>query len=151
MAKNYYLILGVTADASREDIKAAFRRRALELHPDRSGLESGPFQEVQEAYSVLGDPERRHRYDRQYHRRAARRARSGPTPEPLVAARPAAEPFRPVEPARGFREVSLADALATYHPSPGTPDGWALRIPLARFGIRNFFLTVWFRVSRSWD
>ena len=66
MAKNYYLILGITADASAEDIKAAFRRRALELHPDRSGLESGPFQDAQEAYSVLGDAERRRRYDRQH-------------------------------------------------------------------------------------
>ena len=49
MAKNYYLILGISADASAEDVKAAFRRRALELHPDRSGLESGPFQDAQEA------------------------------------------------------------------------------------------------------
>ncbi len=64
MAKNYYLILGITADATKEDIKAAFRRRAMELHPDRSGLGSGPFQEAQEAYSVLADPDRRRRYDR---------------------------------------------------------------------------------------
>ena len=61
MAKNYYLILGIAEDASREDIRAAFRRRALELHPDRSGMERGPFQEVQEAYNVLSDPERRGR------------------------------------------------------------------------------------------
>ena len=51
MSKNYYLVLGISADASTEDIKAAFRRRARELHPDRSGRESGPFQDAQEAYS----------------------------------------------------------------------------------------------------
>ena len=90
MAKNYYLILGLAADASREDIKAAFRRRALELHPDRSGLGSGPFQEVQEAYRVLGDPERRRRYDRTHPPRAPRGFRSGPAPEPLVSQRPKA-------------------------------------------------------------
>ena len=61
MKKNYYVILGVTADASSEEIKAAFRRQAVEVHPDQLGLESGLFQEVQEAYGVLGDTERRRR------------------------------------------------------------------------------------------
>ena len=117
MAKNYYLILGIAADASREDIKAAFRRRALELHPDRSGLGSGPFQEVQEAYRVLGDPERRRRYDRTHPPRAPRGFRSGPAPEPLVSQRPKGEPFRPIEPAHRFRDVSLAESFATHRPS----------------------------------
>ncbi len=49
MPKNYYLILGIAADASAEDIKAALRRRAMELRPDRSGLAIGPFQDAQEA------------------------------------------------------------------------------------------------------
>ena len=117
MAKNYYLILGITEDASREDIRTAFRRRALELHPDRSGMERGPFQEVQEAYSVLGDPERRRRYDQERPRLAAKRPRWGPKPEPLVPERRPAEPFRPTEPARGFREVSLAESFETFRPS----------------------------------
>jgi len=72
MAKNYYLILGIASNASHEAIKAAFRQRALELHPDTSGMESGPFLEVQEAYGVLSDPERRCRYDEQ-----ARSSRTG--------------------------------------------------------------------------
>ena len=50
MEKNYYVILGVSSNATVEEVKAAFRRRALELHPDRSGKESGPFLEVQEAW-----------------------------------------------------------------------------------------------------
>ena len=117
MPKNYYLILGITADASREDIKAAFRRRAFELHPDRSGLGSGPFQDVQEAYSVLADPERRRRYDRALHPPAARRPRSRSAPEPLVPRRPKGEPFRPVEPVRGLRDASLTESFETYRPS----------------------------------
>ena len=55
MEKNYYVILGVSSNATVEEVKAAFGWRALELHPDRSGKESGPFLEVQEAYGVLTD------------------------------------------------------------------------------------------------
>ena len=54
MQKNYYLILGLTSDADLDKIKAGFRRRAMELHPDHSGLESGPFLEVQAAYRREG-------------------------------------------------------------------------------------------------
>jgi DnaJ-class molecular chaperone len=117
MAKNYYLILGITADANREDIKAAFRRRAFELHPDRSGLGSGPFQDVQEAYSVLGDPERRRRYDQEHYGAGLREGRARPSAEPLPRERPRGEPLRPVEPARGFREAFLTESFATYRPS----------------------------------
>ena len=119
MGKNYYLILGITEDASREDIRAAFRQRAMELHPDRSGMESGPFQDVQEAYSVLGDPERRRRYDREYGVQRARGRRGGRVAEPLVRERGEAEPFRPVQPARGFHELSPLESFETYAPSFG--------------------------------
>jgi DnaJ-class molecular chaperone len=117
MPKNYYLILGVTSDASTEDIKAAFRRRAMELHPDRSGLASGPFQDAQEAYSVLADPERRRGYDRQHRAVSAAGRRQGPGPEPLVQKRPRGEPLRPVEPARSFREIRPLESFETYSPS----------------------------------
>src|SRR5438093_1289325 len=79
--------MDIAEDASREDIRAAFRRRALELHPDRSGMERGPFQEVQEAYSVLSDPERRSRYDQERPQPTAKRPRWGPKPEPVVPER----------------------------------------------------------------
>src|SRR5512134_3067787 len=95
MQKNYYLILGITSDASLDEVKAAFRRRAMELHPDTSGLESGPFLEVQEAYGVLSDPERRRRYDSRTVPIVARRRPWGPAAEPMVRARPQAEPLRP--------------------------------------------------------
>src|ERR1700761_1037184 len=65
MKKDYYLILRLTPEATEREIRSAYRRLAIELHPDRSGLNSDPFLELQEAYSVLSDPTRRAVYDRE--------------------------------------------------------------------------------------
>ena len=108
MPKNYYVILGVASNASGDDIKSAFRRRAMELHPDQSGLESGPFLELQEAYGVLSDPQRRRNYDCEAHTIAIRRRPWGPMAEPLVRERPGSEPFRQSASSRDFREVPPA-------------------------------------------
>jgi molecular chaperone DnaJ len=63
--RDLYEILGVTRDATQEEIKKAYRRRARELHPDSSGdpTTEGHFKEVSAAYEILSDPERRRRYD----------------------------------------------------------------------------------------
>jgi curved DNA-binding protein CbpA len=64
--KDYYGILGVSRDATEEEIKRAYRRLALKYHPDRcSGdLESEErFKEINEAYAVLGDRDKRREYD----------------------------------------------------------------------------------------
>ena len=66
-AKSHYELLGLSSGASEEDIKKAYRRKALELHPDRNhGKESAAtalFAEIQTAYSVLSDPQERAWYD----------------------------------------------------------------------------------------
>jgi len=63
MAKrDYYEALGVGKDASADEIKKAFRRAAVEHHPDRGGDEA-KFKEINEAYEVLKDGEKRKRYD----------------------------------------------------------------------------------------
>jgi molecular chaperone DnaJ len=60
--RDYYDVLGVKKDASADEIKKAFRRAAVEHHPDRGGNET-KFKEVNEAYEVLKDSEKRKRYD----------------------------------------------------------------------------------------
>lgn len=63
MSKDYYKILGVPKNASKEDIKKAFRKLAHEHHPDKKGGDETRFKEASEAYSVLSDDERRKKYD----------------------------------------------------------------------------------------
>lgn len=63
MAKrDYYEVLGVNRDASPDEIKKAFRRAATQHHPDRGGDEE-KFKEINEAYEVLKDDQKRKRYD----------------------------------------------------------------------------------------
>ncbi|MBI2856584.1 MAG: DnaJ domain-containing protein, partial [Chloroflexi bacterium] len=64
--RDYYQVLGVPRSASQEEIRAKFRRLALEYHPDRN-REPGAqekFKEINEAYQVLSDPQKRAEYDR---------------------------------------------------------------------------------------
>lgn len=67
MAKDYYQILGVDRSAIEEDIKKAYRKLAMQYHPDRNpGKEqwaNEKFKEINEAFSVLGDPQKRKQYD----------------------------------------------------------------------------------------
>ena len=61
--RDYYEVLGVSKDASPDEIKKAFRRLAVQHHPDKEGGEEAKFKEINEAYEVLKDSEKRKRYD----------------------------------------------------------------------------------------
>lgn len=76
-----YQVLGVDRDASENDIKRAYRRKARELHPDAGGDEEA-FKEATHAYEVLSDPQRRARYDR-FGDDGTARARTGARGDPF--------------------------------------------------------------------
>jgi molecular chaperone DnaJ len=67
--RDYYEVLGVARTASDDDIKKAYRRLALQYHPDRNGAPEATerFKEATEAYQVLSDSEKRSLYDRYGH------------------------------------------------------------------------------------
>lgn len=61
---DFYAVLGLNQNASADDIKTAYRRLAILHHPDKQG-DITKFKEINEANSVLGDPEKRRTYDLQ--------------------------------------------------------------------------------------
>ena len=66
MARDYYEVLGVSRDATHEQIQEAFRTLARKYHPDVNSTPGAEdrFKELNEAYHVLSDPDTRKRYDR---------------------------------------------------------------------------------------
>ncbi|MBI3046476.1 MAG: DnaJ domain-containing protein [Candidatus Harrisonbacteria bacterium] len=64
MSKDYYKILGVEKSANEEEIKKAYRKLAHKYHPDKSGGDEKKFKEINEAYQILSDKNKRTQYDR---------------------------------------------------------------------------------------
>ncbi len=67
MAFEFYDLLGISRGASAEEIKKAYRKKAMELHPDRhrgDKEKEAEFKKVNEAYATLSDPQKKAAYDR---------------------------------------------------------------------------------------
>jgi curved DNA-binding protein CbpA len=117
VAGSYYEVLGVGATASAADIRAAFRRRAREVHPDRQGEDSpggvagghhaeSAMRELNEAWRVLGDPVRRRDYDRRL-----LEAPGGPRPRPAPGVDPDDVPYGHAQGEPGDLGASIARSL----------------------------------------
>jgi molecular chaperone DnaJ len=63
MSKDYYKTLGVAKAASQEELKKAFRKLAHQYHPDKATGNEAKFKEINEAYQVVGNPDKRKQYD----------------------------------------------------------------------------------------
>jgi molecular chaperone DnaJ len=65
--REYYEVLGIKKGATEAEIKKAYRKKAMEYHPDKNQGDKASedkFKEVNEAYEVLSDPQKKDRYDR---------------------------------------------------------------------------------------
>jgi DnaJ domain len=113
MKKDYYLTLRLTPEGTEREIRSAYRRLAIEIHPDHSDFSSDPFLELQEAHSVLSDPMRRADYDREVGEIPVRRTETArPTKITRRQSAAAFSPLRPIgESKRGSSE--------TFHPAAG--------------------------------
>jgi curved DNA-binding protein len=118
--RDHYEVLGVARDATPDAIKKAYRALARKFHPDvNPGDKSaeGKFKEVQEAYDILSDEEKRARYDRYGHAAFEGMAASGPRPGGSEWS------SRYVEP--NFENIDISDLLGSFGAGHGDEAGSA--------------------------
>ena len=120
MAKSYFAILGISPQATVDEIRSAYRRLAKEFHPDHYKGSSRRFRDIQEAYSVLGNSRRRHKYEQSI-RKVSHKTPIRPVPysdpEPLIPEE------RPVD----IGEVSPVRSFQSFTPSIDEIFDWLWR------------------------
>ncbi len=110
MAKSYFAILGISSGATADVIRSAYRRLAKEFHPDNYTGGSERFQDIQEAYSVLGNSRRRREYEQNIRKVSPKTPlRRGYYPEP--------EPLIPEQSPVDLGEVSPVRSFQSFTPS----------------------------------
>ncbi len=110
MAKSYFTILGISPNATVDEIRSAYRRLAKEFHPDHYAGSSARFRDIQEAYSVLGNRGRRREYEQSIRKvpiKTPFRPSAYPEPEPLI----------PEESPVDLGEVSPVRSFQSFTPS----------------------------------
>jgi len=108
MAKSYFAILGISPDATTDEIRSAYRRLAKEFHPDHYAGGSERFQDIQEAYAVLGNRRRRSEYEQNIQKVARKtplRRAAYPEPEPLIPEEKPAD-LGEISPVRSFQSFT---------------------------------------------
>jgi curved DNA-binding protein CbpA len=142
-AADYYEILQVSSSAEQETIQRVFRMLAQRYHPDNADTgDEQRFREIQEAYSVLTDPEKRARYDIGYEQRRNNRWR-------LVTTGAHAESDFEIE---QMVRLTLLEALYTKRRvDPGTPSLYSTELETMLGRTREHLeFTIWYLVQRKY-
>ena len=148
MAKSYFAILGVTSAATPDEVRSAYRRLAKEYHPDHFEGDSGVFRQIQEAYAILGNSQRRAEYEQSLRRSSVKVRRmefpgTYPEPEPLIPEQRHADlSLGEISPVRSFQTFtpSLDEVFdwlwqnfsSLDQPKSGRMQQLTLEVPLSR-------------------